>query len=330
MNSVYLNTQLPWSSGEQENKRFNRITMAALAITLLFALIVSLVEVPEIPREEKEKLPPQLARLIKPVEVPPPPKVEPKPEPVEEKTPPKVEEKPKPEPKPKPVEKKPVEVAKKPEPKPEPTEAEKVAEARENAKKSGLLAFQDDLASMRQDANLNNLANTQTVEGAGQAEATQRKMVSSDQVTKTSGGVKSAEVSSNIGARGELAGRRTTEFDAPEEGAASLAAKRIEEESEVVGNRDLESIRKMLDGNKGSVYALYRRALREDPSLQGKVTIHLTIEPNGSVSDIKILSSELNNSELEAKLIARVAMINFGMARVTQTQLEYAFNFLPY
>ena len=330
MSAAMMNSQLPWSSSEQENKRFTRISVVVLALTLLLAIIVQLTEVLPVPREEEEKLPPQLARIIEPIELPPPPEVKPEPEPVVEETPPPPVEQPvpekKPEPKPEPVKK----VEPKPEPKPEPTQEEKVAEARENAKKSGLLAFQDDLLSMRESANLDNLADTQMIEGAGQAEKTERKRIAADQVTQTSGGVQSAEVSQNIGARGELAGRRTTEFSAPEEGAASLAAKRIEEESEVIGNRDLASIRKMLDANKGAVYSLYRRALREDPALQGKVTMKLTIEPDGSISDISIVNSELNNPDLENKLLARVAMINFGAQNVSQTQLEYAFNFLPY
>lgn len=329
MSSVTMQTRLPWESCEQENKQFSRITLGILAITLLAAVVIQLTELPPVSREEEEKLPPQLARIIEPVELPPAPEVKPEPEPVaeevvpEEKPPePKPEAKPEPKPRPKPEPK--------PQPKPEPTQEEKVAEARENAKKTGVLAFQDDLMSMRDSTSLDNLANTQVVEGAGKAEQTTRKRIAADKVTQTSGGVQNAEVSQNIGARGELAGRRGTEFEAPEEGVASLAAKRIEEESEVIGNRDLESIRKVLDANKGAVYALYRRALRADPSLQGKVTMKLTIEPNGSVSDISIVNSELDHPELENKLLARVAMINFGAQNVSQTQLEYAFNFLPY
>ena len=330
--TTYFQTQLPWASSEQENKRFSRITYITLAITLLLAVIVQWVQLPEQTREEKESLPPQLARIIQPKEPPPVPKVEP--EPVPQEKPPVVEEKPKPPP-PKPPEPEVVKPKPKPEPKPvppppEPTEAEKVAQARENAKQTGLLAFQDDLASMRSDLSLNNMADTQTIEGAGQAEETSRKHIGQAVAASNSGGLKNAEISQNIGARGELAGRRTTEFSAPEEGAASLAAKRIEEEAQVIGDRDVESIRKTLDANKGAVYSLYRRALRQDPELEGKVTVMLTIEPDGRLSVVQLINSELEDEALEQKLLARIRMINFGAANVKQTQLEYAFNFLPY
>lgn len=102
------------------------------------------------------------------------------------------------------------------------------------------------------------------------------------------------------------------------------------QESQIVGDRDIELIRKTLDANKGAVYSLYRRALRQDPALEGKVTVSLTIEPDGSLSDVTLISSELNNDALEKKLLARIGMINFGAANVKQTKLEYAFNFLPY
>lgn len=146
----------------------------------------------------------------------------------------------------------------------------------------------------------------------------------------TSGGVASAEVSSTIGAAGSLEGRRSTEFVAASEGQATLATKRIEAEQDVIGNRDLDKIRQVLDANKGSVYALYRRALRQDPSIEGKLTVKLVIEPNGALSSVTLISSELNAADLVDKLLRRIRLINFGEAKVTQTQLEYAYNFLPY
>jgi outer membrane biosynthesis protein TonB len=336
---------LPWSSSEQENKRFTKITYTALVVTLVFSAAVKWQQLPEQPRAEKEKLPPQLIKIIKRKEVPPPPPiVQPKPVEVvkqpEKIEPPKVEKKPEPKPevleKPKPIEKpKPVEkptvvnVEPKPAPKPEPTKEELTQKARETAKESGLLAFQDDLASMRNDLSLSNNAQTEQIKGAGQSDQTQRQFIGK-KVAKTSGGLDTSKLSSDIGSRGSLAGRKTTEFVAPNEGFASLAAKQVQAEEAVVGDRDIESIRKVLDANKGAIYAIYRRALRKDPSLQGKVNVRLVIEPNGSVSVATIVDSELEAPVLESKLLSRIQLISFGEQRVTQTTLEYGFNFLPF
>jgi len=330
-------TVLPWSSSELENKRFKIITAVVLLLTLVFAAVVKWQELPERPRAEKEKVPAQLTRLMTPRKVEPPKPI-PEPKPVIPKPEPKVE-KPKPVP-PKPVEPKkiplkevkPKEVKKAP-PKPVkvkvPTQAELTEQAKTKAKQSGLLAFQDDLASMRDDASLSNLADTDTIKGAGASNQTQRKFIGK-KVAGNSGGVNTSQLTTNTGSKGELAGRKNTEYVAPTEGSASLAAKQIEIEDSVVGSRKTESIRQVLDANKGAIYAIYRKALRSDPSLQGKVTVKLSIEPNGAVSKVELVFSELNAPEVENKLLRRIKLINFGQQNVTTTLLDYSFNFLPF
>jgi len=328
-------TVLPWSSSELENKRFKTITIVVLFITLAFAGVVKWQELPERPRAEKEKVPAQLTRLMTPKKVEPPKPVAPKPIPVPKPLPPEPKvEKPKPVP-PKPAEPKkipPKEVKKVP-PKPVkvkvPTQAEITELAKTKAKQSGLMAFQDDLASMRDNASLSNLADTDTIKGAGSSNQTQRKFIGK-KVAGTSGGVNTSNLTTDIGSRGELAGRKNTEYVAPTEGFASLAAKQIVTEDTVLGDRDTESIRKVLDANKGAIYAIYRKALRSDPSLQGKLTVNLQIEPNGSVSKVKLVFSELEYPEVEQKLLNRIRLINFGEQQVTQTLLDYSFNFLPF
>lgn len=331
MSTLYFDSQLPWASSEKENRRFTHITNSALGVTLLLALGVSFTQLPEKPKPMDVKKPPQLAHILVAKEPPPPPVVEPEPIPEEKPPEPELEKPPEPdipEPvKPEMVKPEPVLV---PEPIPEPTPQEQMAQARENARQTGVLAFQDQLASLRNDTSLSNLADVQTVEGAGETEQTERRRIGQDVASSTSGGLAQGEISTNIGARGSLEGRRTTEFEAPEEGAASLAAKRIQTQSQIVGDRDIEAIRKTLDANKGAVYALYRRALRENPDLEGKLTVSLTIEPDGRLSLVALISSELDFDALEQKLLARIRMINFGEANVKQTKLEYAFNFLPF
>ncbi|MFT4939594.1 MAG: protein TonB [Paraglaciecola sp.] len=320
---------LPWASSDTENKLFNRITIVALVLTVLFAAVVKWQDLPEKPRAEIERVPPQLAKIIAPRKVQPPkpiPKPEPKPEPKVEKPKP-VEPKPKP-PEPKPVEKK-KPVVKIPPKVKAPSQAELAQQAKAKAQQSGLLAFQDDLASMRSDMNINNLADTDTIKGAGAASETQRKFVGK-KVSGSSGGVDTSKLSSDVGSRGELAGRKTTEYVAPNEGLASLAAKQLETEDTVLGSRDIESIRKVLDANKGAIYAIYRRALRKDPSLEGKVTVNLQIDPNGAVTDIKLVFSEFESPALEQKLLSRIRLVNFGPQQVTPTSLDYSFNFLPF
>jgi protein TonB len=323
--NIYFNSQLPWTSSNTENATFFKITIGVLVLTLVFAAYVMITELPEVPRAEKERIPPQLAQIIQAKEPPPPPpQIEPEPEPVEEVPEPEVVPKELP---PEPVvEKEPVKV----EPEVvELTEQEKVVQARETVKSKGVLQFADQLASMREQANLDNLADTNMTEGGGQAEQTARNVIAAPSVN-TSGGIQTGNLTTNVGAQGSLEGRRNTEFVASSQGEAALATKRVEEQQQVIGSRNLDQIRQALDANKGAVYSLYRRALREDPSIEGKLTVRLVIEADGSLSSVELIDSELDAPELVAKLISRISLINFGQANVTRTELEYAYNFLPF
>lgn len=327
--AVYFDSKLPWESAQQENSKFTVISASILAITLAFAIFFSVMELPEVPRAEKEQLPPQLARIIQAEEPPPPPpQVEPESEPEPEPQPePEVEpeqallEEPIPAKQDVPVPQVEEEVVL--------TEEDKIAEARETAKSSGVLAFSNTLSSMRDMANLDNLANTEQTQGGGQAEQTKRDTIAAPNLA-ASGGIQASEVSSDIGAAGQLEGRRTTEFEAASEGEVALATKRIDASSQVIGNRDLDKIRQTLDANKGAVYSLYRRALREDPTIEGKLTVRLIIEPDGSLSSVTLVDSELDAPALVKRLLNRIRLINFGPENVTQTELEYAYNFLPF
>jgi periplasmic protein TonB len=94
-------------------------------------------------------------------------------------------------------------------------------------------------------------------------------------------------------------------------------------------SRSIEDVKLVFERNKGSIYAIYNRALREEPSLQGKVVLKLTIAPSGGVVDLRIESSELKTPELEAKLLARIRQFDFGAKDVDQMIVTWPVDFLP-
>ena len=94
-------------------------------------------------------------------------------------------------------------------------------------------------------------------------------------------------------------------------------------------SRSIEEIKLVFERNKGAIYAIYNRALRDDPSLQGKVVVKLTIAPSGQVVDCRVESSELKASELEAKLLARIRQFDFGAKDVDQMVVTWPVDFLP-
>ncbi|MCY7315658.1 MAG: TonB family protein [Rubrivivax sp.] len=94
-------------------------------------------------------------------------------------------------------------------------------------------------------------------------------------------------------------------------------------------SRSIEEIKLVFERNKGAIYAIYNRALRDEPALQGKVVLELKIAPSGEVSGLRIISSELKAEELEKKLLARIRSFDFGAKDVDAMVVTWPVDFLP-
>jgi TonB family protein len=94
-------------------------------------------------------------------------------------------------------------------------------------------------------------------------------------------------------------------------------------------SRSREEIEIVFDRNKSAIYALYSRALREQPELEGKVVVQLTIAPSGEVTECRIVSTELNDPELERKLVARIRMFRFEDKDVEAMTTTKPIEFFP-
>ncbi|WP_323846356.1 AgmX/PglI C-terminal domain-containing protein [Microbulbifer magnicolonia] len=319
-NTVYApwqlqETILPWSASVEEDQRFARFLRHGLIAFAVLGIAVALIPVPELTREQAERIPPQLAKVILEKKELPKPEPKPKPKPVEKKKPEK-----------KPEEKKAEPI--KPEPKPavkEKPPAAKVELAREKAANSGLLQMQDDLLAMRESIDVAEVSTGQLAAGAATASKIDRSLIS-DRSRTASGGVNTGQLSRDTGGVA-LAARETTRVESTQaSGVAREVAKQVQREKTA---RAEDAIRSVMEANKGAIYAIYNRALRNDPTLQGKVTVQLVIEANGAVSGIKLVGSELASPDLERKLLARIRLINFGAANVDKTTLNYSIDFLP-
>lgn len=316
------NLMLPWTDERTENRRFRLILAMLCAFALLLGIWIPWISLPEPEREELERLPPQLARLL--VEKPKPalpvapsvpePKPEPKPDPEPE---PKPEAKPKPKPEPKPVKKKPVAS--------KPNQTKLVKEAREVAKKSGLLALQSELADLRTSLDVSNLS----APGPSQkkaSEAARANALNEQAVLSRSQGVASASIPAPVSgqALSALSKESLTETE------AEKALARAEAEA-ALGERERseESIRLGIEKLKKSFYTLYNRELRKDPFLEGTLVLEIVFEPSGQVSACRVVSSELNHKALESKIVSRMKLANFGAENVSRTTRTIPFNFQP-
>ena len=85
----------------------------------------------------------------------------------------------------------------------------------------------------------------------------------------------------------------------------------------------------IFDRNKGTIYNVYNRALRKNPSLQGKIVLQLTIAPSGKVLACKLISSELDDPSLGQNITRRVKLFDFGSKDVSEVTITYPIDFLP-
>lgn len=306
------NLVLPWSKVSSESTRFWAIVLILFILILPVAFIIPTVQLPEKERSQLEALPPQLAKvIIEKKKVEPKPKEEPKPPKKEEpeKKPEEVKKEPKPEPKPKP----------KPKPKIKKTPPKKaVEEARKVAEASGLLALQDDLADMR--ASLDTSSLTSTPNMVAKTMAAKATAVDAGSALRGSGGVDTSSMAVPAETVA-LAQREGTVLEETEVEKRTAQAKKKGNE------RSSGNIRRVFDQNKSSLFTVYHRALRKDPSLEGKLVLKLTIEPSGAVSACEVVSSDLDAPSLERKIVSRVKLFNFGAQSVSAKTITYPIDF---
>ena len=297
----------------QEDRGFRWLSIILLVLFLAGGAVLNSIELPEVEQKRLVDVSPRLAKLIleKQKEQPPPPPA-PKPKKEEAK-------------KEKPAEKK----------KPPPKKAEKAPpkkSAREVAQQTGLIAMADELADLRDSFALDDLAALpQTSAGKQAIEVASTDELLSSSSARSSGGIQTDTLNRKI-TTSELAQRRTTSVESGIEAAAgkSLAANssasRQQDQSTV---RSRDEIERVFQQYKGGIFNIYNRALREDPTLAGKVVIELTIAPDGSVKAARILSSELGDEQLERKLILKIKRFKFSKSNVAEITVTYPIEFLP-
>ena len=350
--ATYLHTPiLAWSVSAEDEERFKRILRQVLVVCLLAALVMPWLPVREPDRAAPEPLPPRLAKLLLDREAPPPaplPKLDrPVPKDEAKTVAPNV---PKAEPKASVVE------ARRPEANKPP--GEKLENARARASGVGLLAMKNELAELHAAPAAVQLnkdikpgpgvgSGVGPGVGAGVGPGVPTRSLITSNATGGSGGINTAAYSRDTGGGG-LAGRSTTLVEGVAGGAGGGgpggvahgsagrpgaggggAGGTLQRGTSGKASRSIEEIKLVFEKNKGAIYSMYTRALRDEPSLQGKVVLELKISPAGQVVDLRIVSSELKAPDLERKLLARIKLFDFGAKDVDAITVTWPVDFLP-
>ncbi|RBW49882.1 AgmX/PglI C-terminal domain-containing protein [Marinobacter sp. F3R11] len=320
---------LPWNEERGERRRLLFTALVVVPLFVIFAGYVSWVELPERDRQEREALPPQLAKLViekkeLPKPVMPEPQPEPEPEP-EEKPVEQAKPEPQPEPKPEPPKPEP------PKPKPvvkDPPKPEAVAKAREKAKNTGILAMGNELSKLSALASSVKLDAPVTRTAKPIARKAEDTLAARATATVRSSGVNDASLERES-REVALAGRERAEVAEAERVAEVRETVRREKQETASRTRSKEELRRTMDANKSAIYSIYNRELRRKPSLQGSITPELVIEPSGAVSRCSVVESTLGEPSLENKICNRLLLVDFGpQPGVDQTTIRYPIELL--
>lgn len=300
----YRPMHMPWNANDNDQKRFRKVLLLVLLFSISLGILIPMWNIPIPDRIEVVEIPERLAKLMVKKEPPPPP---PEPKKLEEK---KLDK----------------EKPKKKDDKPVPKKAKK---DRKKAERSGLMAFKDDFADLINDAPSVKLGVKAKISSKGsKAKKTTRSLVTSN-VGTASSGINTAALSRNVGGSGDSMGE--VEFSRVE---SSIGSDFFGEErplSDGPGpSRTDEEIQIVFDRYKSALYRIYNRELRKNPTLQGKMVLRLTIEPDGKVSACSVESSDMDAPTLDKKIAARVKKFNFGKKDGVPTiTILYPIDFLP-
>jgi periplasmic protein TonB len=297
----YREFELPWEGDPESESRFRKILRVLLILLILFGILFPLLPNPK-PTAAETEVPQRIAQVM-------------------------IEEKPKPPPPPpKPVEEKPKVVPEKKIPVTPPIDQKQVAH--EKAQKQ-VNQIKDELADLRQQMDLTPLQ-TKNLSGAVGADSHAERSLITSKVGTGSSGITSANSSRGFGTgAGSLTGHDTTSVTSSIARTGLNGSNPTHSGGSGKASRTAEEIATIFDRNKGAIYAIYNRATRSNPELQGKLVLEFTITPSGDVTACRVVSSELHDAELENKIISLVKLIHFPAEDVAQITTTKPIDFFP-
>ncbi|MEK6684702.1 MAG: AgmX/PglI C-terminal domain-containing protein [Nitrospirota bacterium] len=333
---------------QDSDQNFKRIAWICILLYGAVALVINLVSVKTPERQDYTQLSPRIAKLIIEASKPLPPLVT-----QAKKEEPKVGEKAKEEEKeelkPESSKEKAQEVAKQEGPSPEEVRAQQEAQRKKNmevAMNSGLLKLLkqsehkseaesvpdqklkkvfSEIKGLSQAPKAASGAALQTSPSAsGGIDDIVAQLEKSIQKSKSSGGgsvmAGSGGINPMIGdfpkdvGRSPLAARKTTAVESP------FQIKGFEDGK---SPRTYESVAQVVDSYKGGISFLYNKALRENPTLRGTVTVDFVITAAGDVIDGRVVESSMNHPPFEEALLKRVLQWKFPPVPAGDVTITY-------
>lgn len=326
----YKKLALDWQPKTTVSDHFKWITLVVFLAVIILAIAISSIKVPEPERRQITKVPDRIANFIaeRPKKIEPPaPKPEPKPKLIPRK-------KPEQQPTQAPIEEQTTQVTverpRQLEISQKPLNADE-QKARNVAQQSGLLALAGEMNELADTSEINKSirakvrASTEATSIARHDDAQILAVNASSNVVIDDSKI-TAKVDETALQERDSKVHTTAATERAENEKARIAANT---QSGGSGGRAPEDITKVFDKNKPGLYSLYDRERRKDSSLKGRIVFQLTILANGKVADVKVISSDLNNPALEARIMSRIKLFVFTPTSGESVTVTYPVEFLP-
>lgn len=198
-----------------------------------------------------------------------------------------------------------------------------------NSSLQSLAALSQQMSALRNSVNASKQQKKNIhVSTSGQVQQSSRSRLGQNNMNSTSGGLKASDITVN--AKGAaMAAHVSSDIESPLMDIELPDAAQYHYDPKKDSKRDMQSIRRTIERHKGAVYALYTKALRLNPDLGGRFVFELVILPNGSIENLKLISSELGSAQLEQQMLQKLKGIQFGADDVSPTAVQYTFSFMP-
>lgn len=307
--ATYSNLALGWAPENTRDGFFNRLTFIMVILAIAFAVLMMSIKLPKIERVARVIVPERVAKFILQKEKPKVIKVKPKP-------------------KLKPPVKSIKRIKKKPKSNKPLTKVQK--KARKTAESSGLLALSNELSDLMDTSSINAMVGKRVSHSSTALKVAKvNKAVLTDGASSGSGGVSKDKYTTKVVSKTVLTQAEKVAFRQSLSTNGKLRGKDNKSRRRGDNVRSEEDVIYVMDQNKSKLHAIYRRARRGHPGLKGKIVLEITIAPSGKVLRVRIKSSELNNTKLESRLVARIKRFDFGANSVEEVTVLFPIEFLP-
>lgn len=101
----------------------------------------------------------------------------------------------------------------------------------------------------------------------------------------------------------------------------------ISGEGSADANRSSAIIREVIERHRSGLEYIYKKYLKTNPTLQGKVVVSFTISASGRVSNAYLISSTLGNPTMENEIVSAVYGWSFPAITKGDTVIIYPFIF---